>query len=407
MTDPTPIQPQLADVLAENGERWQISRDEGAGVWTAVKRPTPSALHIIVGHTLAELAAKLDAAAAASLGGAQAAQAATVNVPCSATALASAMSNAGAGDTLSLAARCVYRQAALPTVSHDLTITGNGATLKDSGNLTVGQGATLTTTGLNFRRTRIVMNLGTKAVITGGTFSGDTAFNGGAIENNSYGPGLFVTGATFTGNTARGVGGAIYDNGNIGAGITDCTFHGNKAGDGGAIFSSSQFGAGISDSVISGNTATYFGGGIASSAEFGLVVGGSRITGNRAGIAGGGIYNSWGPASITDTLVAGNYARGDGGGIYYDGNALLSARPVTLDGSTITRNRAGAYGGGIYDSQWQVNASDTTVTRNTAAGGGGIYATGPSAAATLTASPVLWNKPDNCEPANSITGCTR
>ena len=50
----------LGSILERHGRRWQIGQDRAAGVWTAVERPTPPALSIHVGHTLAELAAKLD-----------------------------------------------------------------------------------------------------------------------------------------------------------------------------------------------------------------------------------------------------------------------------------------------------------------------------------------------------------
>jgi len=53
--------PLLADVLAENGDEWQIQQDAGVGVWTAVQRPTPTSQHILVDFTLAGLAAKLRA----------------------------------------------------------------------------------------------------------------------------------------------------------------------------------------------------------------------------------------------------------------------------------------------------------------------------------------------------------
>ena len=50
----------LGHLLAAHGDRWQIGQDPQTGVWTAVERPTPTALSIHVGYTLAELAAKLD-----------------------------------------------------------------------------------------------------------------------------------------------------------------------------------------------------------------------------------------------------------------------------------------------------------------------------------------------------------
>jgi hypothetical protein len=41
------------------GESWRISRSEVPDVWTAVCRPTPAALHILVAHSLPELSEKL------------------------------------------------------------------------------------------------------------------------------------------------------------------------------------------------------------------------------------------------------------------------------------------------------------------------------------------------------------
>jgi hypothetical protein len=51
-----------------------------------------------------------------------------------------------------------------------------------------------------------------------------------------------------------------------------------------------------------------------------------------------------------------------------------------------------------------VTASETPIVHNTAAAGGGIYDSA-GGTVTLTNSPVLYNKPDNCEPPGSITGC--
>ena len=53
--------PNLAAVLQAHGSRWQVGQELDTGVWYAVERPTPTALHIVVDHTLAGLAAKLDA----------------------------------------------------------------------------------------------------------------------------------------------------------------------------------------------------------------------------------------------------------------------------------------------------------------------------------------------------------
>jgi hypothetical protein len=51
----------LQDVLAQYSANWQIVHGAEIGVWTAVCRPTPTALHFICAHNLASLAVKLDA----------------------------------------------------------------------------------------------------------------------------------------------------------------------------------------------------------------------------------------------------------------------------------------------------------------------------------------------------------
>jgi hypothetical protein len=54
--------PQLASLMSDYGGHWQIQQDGDSGVWTAIRRPTPTALHILVAHDLSGLAAKLEAA---------------------------------------------------------------------------------------------------------------------------------------------------------------------------------------------------------------------------------------------------------------------------------------------------------------------------------------------------------
>ena len=58
----TEIGSQLQDVLRNFGECWQIQQDGESNVWTAIRRPSPTALHIVVAHDLPGLAAKLEAA---------------------------------------------------------------------------------------------------------------------------------------------------------------------------------------------------------------------------------------------------------------------------------------------------------------------------------------------------------
>ena len=72
----------------------------------------------------------------------------------------------------------------------------------------------------------------------------------------------------------------------------------------------------------------------------------------------------------------------------------------------ISSNHAGSLGGGIY-SAGAMAAAHSTISGNTARGGGGIYQAiqGADYDVTLTSSAVLYNKPDNCEPPGTIMGC--
>jgi hypothetical protein len=56
----------LTDVMKAYGSRWEVGQEADTGVWFAVERPTPTALHIVVDHTLAGLAVKLHAEGTAS-----------------------------------------------------------------------------------------------------------------------------------------------------------------------------------------------------------------------------------------------------------------------------------------------------------------------------------------------------
>jgi len=419
-----------------------------------------------------------------------AAAAAVTEVPCSTLALVSAVSGAASGATLSLAQGCTYVLAsALPAVGQDLTINGNGATLRRSTAAGTAAFTILTITAGTVALNRLSFTNGNGAItvdnlatliVTGGVFSGNTAADGGAI-NNTAASVVQVTGASFINNTATGDGGAMYVFTALGDQITDCTFlgntaagsggaywewsngttisrstfGGNKATTGGALYFDDQ-GSVITATGVHGNSATGDGGGIFDSpGGTPVAIIGSMITGNHAGGAGGGLdEESYGTLDqVTNTIIAGNsaadgggindgggvltnytgdtissnHATGDGGGINSRGGVLfagpmpshrhagrihnstnsVSEYPsVSFTDSTISGNSAGGRGGGIHN-QGSLGASGTQITGNQAAGGGGgVYNSGTGATVTLTDSLPAGNTPDNCEPLNSIAGCT-
>jgi predicted outer membrane repeat protein len=316
-------------------------------------------------------------AAAMLAGGVMPAAAATVTkVPCSTPALDSAVSGAASGTTLSLARGCTYvLTSALPTVVQDLTINGNGATLHRSTAvgtaaftiLTINAG-TVTLNRLSFTNGNgaiTVNNLAT-LIVTGGVFSGNTAVNGGAI-NNTAATVVQVNDASFINNTATGDGGAMYVFTALGDQITDCRFLGNTAaGSGGAYWEWSN-GTAISHSTFTGNKATT--GGALYLDDQGSLITATVLSGNGATGDGGGIFDSPGgtPVPITGSTITGNHAGGTGGGL--DEESYGEPEPVT---NTIIAGNSATAGGGINDGDGVlINYTGDTISGNHASGDGG------------------------------------
>lgn len=416
-------------------------------------------------------------AVAVALWTAQAAQALApvVDVPCSPAVLASDITSAATGETLRLAAECSYvLTQALPAVSQDLVIQGNQATLqrsKDPGTqpftILTAQAGTLTVNNVNFvnGNDAIFAEGDASLTVTGGTFRGNSADDGGAINAFTGSGSLSVTGATFINNSASDSGGAIYSNeasGNttitadkffansaanvggalydfnvFGAGISNSTFDGNQAPYGGAIFNNSLAGETLTSVIVHNNSASQDGGGIFSIFAP-ISISNSRITANQAGQQGGGIYMSalqfgYVGLALSGTVVDSNRAT-DGGGIFSDNNVLqavggtihlnratgngagiynngsaLGFDMASLNGTRVTYNMAGALGGGVYNIGY-LTASGAWINYNSApAGGGGIFngLGDDTDTVSLATTSVLYNVPDNCEPMGSVPGCAR
>jgi outer membrane protein assembly factor BamB len=119
---------------------------------------------------------------------------------------------------------------------------------------------------------------------------------------------------------------------------------------------------------ITDNNCISEGGGIGSAVSSAPIIIGCKIRGNRAGRYGGGIY--CGPARIIDCNISGNSA-GSGGGVCPYG-------PTKITRSVIAGNIASGsylqYGGGIYVNSFDVDINNSIVAGNFAqANGGGIY----------------------------------
>jgi hypothetical protein len=380
---------------------------------------------------------------ALGVGPAQAAPAATgaVRVPCAASALAAGIADARAGETLSLAPHCTYvLTAGLPAISQELTILGNRATIersyrpgiRDFSILTVSPGADLAIGNLNFRHGGsagsgpppadtsaggAIDNNG-NLTVNGGDFTGNSAsdggaiqngsgslsvrnavfdgnraVNGGAVENNGT---MVLSHSTVTGNTASSLGGGVATAG--GATVADCSIAGNTAFEGGGMWTTVT--AAVTGGEFRGNKAAA-GGGIFNDNL--MTLAGSRVVGNTAAFSGGGVYNDlFGDVTVTSSSFRQNHAQ-TGGGIENEDFATLSR-------SQLYGNTAGQFGGGIYND-WVLTVAGSQIVRNIAAtGGGGIYlgdSFGPPGTLALSGSAVFANRPDNCEGCELDRGLLR
>jgi len=242
-----------------------------------------------------------------------------------------------------------------------------------------------------------IFNLGS-ATLTGTTVSNNKAFEGGGgIASFGGGTTLTLTGCSITGNTAYGNGadrpggGGILDYDSTVAASTaklyGCTISGNRAlaGSGGGIatygsnLSLTIKNSGVTDSVISGNTASKDGGGLITYNGVTAKLYNTTLSGNTttSGLAGG-IYN--GAAAylyLGNSTVTGNMATGTTGGA---AGIYNNTGKVVVRSSTISGNKAfGTQGAGGIRNTYKLHLYNSTVSGNydysSGHGGGGIVNT--------------------------------
>jgi hypothetical protein len=286
----------------------------------------------------------------------------------------------------------------LPSVTSDMAIVGDGATIARSGALHtpefrllhVGDGGRLTLNSLT------LTGGGIPGVLdeSGNDFFGG---DGGAIFNSGT---LTLIKTTVSANGADNSGGGIFNASGANLTLIETTVSGNlavldeSAGAGGGVFNSGVMTA--LRSTISKNGARVCndecgdGGGIANVGTADLTestVSDNRAGGGTVGGAGGGIFNS-GTLKLVRCTVSGNIAgagdaAGNGGGLA-NGNGSqyypLAAGTVTLVDCTVSGNQAGdggggGSGGGIFNSGTLILAS-CTIGTNLAGGGYGANGSG-------------------------------
>lgn len=196
----------------------------------------------------------------------------------------------------------------------------------------------------------------TDCILTNNTAGG----NGGGISNRGN---LAITDSLIQNNTAPSFGGGMYNLDTMT--LTTSIIQQNQAWGGGGILNDGEMI--ITDSIIQQNQGSN-GGGIDNFATLTII--GSTIQQNTApyGGVGGGISN-YATLNIATSIIQQNQAEGDGGGIW--NMRGFEEGKVTITDSTIQKNTA-EKGGGIYNSDI-LNITGSTIKDNTATNGGGIF----------------------------------
>jgi len=246
---------------------------------------------------------------------------------------------------------------AIHNIGGTLNITGGSIdnnTSEDYGGAIYSEGGTLKNTDVMFNSNQVV---------------GRTA-KGGAIGSRNGR--TTISGVTFTNNASELLGGAIYADGQLL--IVGSTFEANRSsGYGGAVYCDRCL-LEVADSRIRDNVAEAEGGGI--SHLWGTVtISLSTITKNRTHLGGGigGGYDGRGTLGkmiITNSTISNNTAH-VGGGIHTGKEDKLKSLEV-ID-SVISGNIAVDDGGGMYLAAGTATLTHVTVVDNNAMRGGGIF----------------------------------
>lgn len=205
-------------------------------------------------------------------------------------------------------------------------------------------------------------------------------------EATAYGGGVYVAGGectitgTITNNKVQANGGGVYVAGG------ECTVAGgvqeNTATRGGGVYiAGGKCTLSSSKCLIRKNTATYDGGGVYVKGGTCSIYAQSIIQKNTATHSGGGVYVADSQSVFIAGTIDSNIANENGGGVCLISNASLELNGSIVNNSTATGSNPGN-GGGIYCGSGcsLTLQSATVITGNKAYGqGGGIYLNGTAA----------------------------
>jgi hypothetical protein len=231
----------------------------------------------------------------------------------------------------------------LSSITSQITIQGNGATIRRDPNLTcVLNGSTGTTSpNIEFRLFHVAE-------------SGNLTLTNGTVSNGCAdgAPDFLVFDGS--GGGILNIGGAVT--------ITSSTVSDNSAGFGGGIYN--RAGAvTITNSTLSDNSASLSGGGLWNNSM--ANISSSTLSGNSGGFAGGGLYNLAGRINLSNSTVSGNSASGGrGGGVFH-----ASGGRINIWNSTVSGNSALLSGGGFANTTGGPAQIKNSIVANSPSGG--------------------------------------
>jgi predicted outer membrane repeat protein len=253
------------------------------------------------------------------------------------------------------------------------TIGPNTITLpKGTQSLTVVDNSTYGATGLPVIASSITIQGNSSKIIRS---SSAPSFRVFAVGVYSY---LTLQNVTVSGGSTGGNGGAILNYGYTT--ISGSTISKNTATRGGAIFNAAAYPGTpgtlvINDSIITGNLASVDGGGLNSAGYYAdVAINSSTFSKNSAGRDGGGIAAfDGGYLLIRDSTISGNKAVRDGGGVFHYGYTTGFFNLV-IDNSILSKNSS-MYGGGVCDIFGNFHLYNSTIASNkaTVSGGGVLH----------------------------------
>ena len=250
----------------------------------------------------------------------------------------------------------VFNSGTANLILTDCTVSGNssGGGAREGGGGGLANYGTATLTGCTLSKNY--------APSYNGYYNGLSGFGAGVL--NSGTANLTLTGCTVSGNSAVGGGGGVSNSGYSNLTLTDCALSGNSAYDGAGVWSGGT--ANLTDCNLSGNSADTRGGGLFNGGMATLT--GCTLSGNNAGY-GGGLANYFETANLTDCTVSGN-SSGEGGGVF------SYSSTVNLTDCTVSGNAADL-GGGLANYNIEnipagpATLTDTIVAGNTGSSGAG------------------------------------